>query len=174
MRPLLALKGQEENDWSQAAHAVSISDRTSIPPTPDRRRGWNLRTKQHCRDSRRIHAKTNLPLGAFANSCIFSPVIKSFADTTRETIFLGGQPSRKDLKKLGGLNIAKAFERLTMLDAADEKRLLLSPSLHYHKLKGSSRYSIDADSRTSPWRIIFQWENDEMKNVQLVTIEDTH
>lgn len=101
-------------------------------------------------------------------------MIRSFADATTETIFLGGQPSRKELKKLGGLNIAKAFERLTMLDAADEKRLLLSPSLHYHKLKGSSRHSIDADSRTSPWRITFQWENDEMKNVQLVTIEDTH
>lgn len=101
-------------------------------------------------------------------------MIKSFADPTTETIFLGDQPSRSEIRKLGGLNISKAFERLTLLDAADEKRLLLSPSLHYHKLKGAARYSIDADSRKSPWRITFQWENEEMKNVQLVKIEDTH
>lgn len=110
----------------------------------------------------------------FAFLCIFSPVIKSFADPTTETIFLGEEPSRSQIRKLGGLNIHKAFERLTLLDAADEKRLLLSPSLHYHKLNGTARYSIDADSRKSPWRITFQWENEEMKDVQLVKIEDTH
>ncbi len=101
-------------------------------------------------------------------------MIKSFADTTTETIFLGGELSRKEARKLGGLNTSMAFERLTLLNAADEKRLLLSPFLHYHKLKGSGRYSIDADSRKSPWRITFQWQNDEMKDVLLVKIEDTH
>ena len=101
-------------------------------------------------------------------------MIKSFANTATETLFLFGELSHKDLKKLSGLNLSKASERLTMLDAADEKRLLLSPFLHYHKLKGSSRYSIDADSRRSPWRITFVWENSEMKNVSLVKIEDTH
>ena len=101
-------------------------------------------------------------------------VIKSFADTTTETIFHGELPDRKEIRKLGGLNIPKAFERLSLLDAADEKRLLRSPFLHYHRLKGSDRYSIDADSRRSPWRITFQWENDEMKDGLLVRIEDPH
>ncbi len=101
-------------------------------------------------------------------------MIKSFADTITETIFLGGELSRKEAGKLGGLNTLKAFERLAMLNEADEKTLLLAPFLHYHKLKGSSKYSIDADSRKSPWRITFQWENAEMRDVQLVRIEDTH
>lgn len=113
-------------------------------------------------------------LGAFAFSCIFNLVITSFADTTTETIFLGGELSRKEAKKLGTLDTTKAFERLALLNEADEKTLLLSPFLHYHKLKGTSRYSIDADSRKSPWRITFQWENAEMTDVQLVRIEDTH
>jgi plasmid maintenance system killer protein len=101
-------------------------------------------------------------------------VIKSFADFITETIFLGAKLNRKEAAKLGELNTLKAFERLAMLNEADEKTLLLIPFLHYHKLKGSSRYSIDADSRKSPWRITFQWENSEMKDVQLVRIEDTH
>jgi len=41
-------------------------------------------------------------------------------------------------------------------------------------LKGTNRYSIDADSRKSLWRITFEWEDDEMKDVLLVKIEDTH
>jgi len=104
----------------------------------------------------------------------FQSVIRSFADTTTETIFLGGDLSRKEARRLGNLDRTKAFERLAILNEADEKTLLLAPFLHYHKLKGSSRYSIDADSRKSPWRITFQWENSEMKDVQLVKIEDTH
>ena len=101
-------------------------------------------------------------------------MIRSFADTATEKLFLTGELSRKELKKLGGLNLSKATERLTMLDSADEKSLLLSHFLHYHKLQGTARYSIDADSRKSPWRITFEWENLEMKNVSLVKIEDTH
>jgi len=81
---------------------------------------------------------------------------------------------RKEIKKIGNLNPVKVFERLNMLHDSDEKALLLSPSLHYHRLKGSAKYSIDADSRKSPWRITFQWESEEMKNVELVRIEDTH
>ena len=102
------------------------------------------------------------------------PVIKSFADTITETLFLGGKVSRKEAAKLGPLNMVKAYERLAMLNEADEKALLLSHFLHYHKLKGTNRFSIDADSRRSPWRITFQWDNAEMKDVQLVRIEDTH
>ncbi len=56
----------------------------------------------------------------------------------------------------------------------DAYLLLLMPFLHYHRLKGSARYSIDADSRKSAWRITFEWENFQMKDVQLVRIEDTH
>lgn len=104
----------------------------------------------------------------------FSAVIRSFADTTTEKLFLGEELSRKESKKLGALNPVKAFERLAILNEADEKSLLLISSLHYHNLRGTSKYSIDADSRKSPWRITFQWENSEMKNVELVRIENTH
>ena len=110
----------------------------------------------------------------FAFQCIFLHVIRSFADTATEKIFLGEALSRKESNKFGTLNTIKAFERLAILNEADEKSLLLIPALHYHKLKGTSKYSIDADSRNSPWRITFQWENAEMKNVELVRIEDTH
>lgn len=101
-------------------------------------------------------------------------MIKSFADPLAEKLFLGSEITRKEANKLGTLNPVKAFERLAILNEADEKSLLLIPALHYHKLKGTSKYSIDADSRKSPWRITFQWENAEMKNVELVRIEDPH
>ena len=104
----------------------------------------------------------------------FFTVIKSFADTLTEKLFLGSELSRKELNKLGSLNPVKAFERLAILNEADEKTLMLLPALHYHKLKGTSKYSIDADSRKSPWRITFQWENAELKDIELVRIEDTH
>ena len=104
----------------------------------------------------------------------FTSVIRSFADTTTEKLFLGEELSRKETNKLGTLNPIKAFERLAILNEADEKSLLLTPALHYHKLQGTSKYSIDADSRKSPWRIAFQWENLEMKNVELARIEDPH
>jgi plasmid maintenance system killer protein len=104
----------------------------------------------------------------------FREVILSFADKTTEKIYLGEPLSRKEASKLGALNTLKAFERLAILHAADEKTLMLIPALHYHKLKGTSRFSIDADSRKSPWRISFRWENDQMKDVSLVRIEDTH
>ena len=91
-----------------------------------------------------------------------------------EKLFLGAEMSRKEINKLGTLNAVKAFERLAILNEADEKSLMLIPLLHYHKLKGTAKYSIDADSRKSPWRITFQWENAEMTNVELVRIEDTH
>ncbi len=87
----------------------------------------------------------------------FLPVIQSFADTTTEKLFLGEGLNRKETNKLGSLNPVKAFERLAILNEADEKALLLMPFLHYHKLKGTARYSIDADSRKSPWRNTFQW-----------------
>ena len=118
--------------------------------------------------------KTNSILFLFAFRCIFLLVIRSFADAATEKIFLGEDLTRKESNKFGTLNPIKAFERLAILNEADEKSLLLIPALHYHKLKGTSKYSIDADSRNSPWRITFQWENAEMKNVELVRIEDTH
>lgn len=101
-------------------------------------------------------------------------MIQSFADTLTEKLFLGEEMSRKEINKLGTLNLVKAFERLAILNEADEKALRLIPALHYHKLQGTSKYSIDADSRNSPWRITFRWENAQMQNVELVKIEDTH
>ncbi len=101
-------------------------------------------------------------------------MILSFADTLTKKLFLGEGMSRREINKLGTLNPVKAFERLAILNEADEKILRLIPALHYHKLLGTSKYSIDADSRKSPWRITFQWKNSEMQNVELVKIEDTH
>jgi plasmid maintenance system killer protein len=101
-------------------------------------------------------------------------MIKSFASSVTEKIFLGEALNKKERKSLGSLNLKKAAERLVLLYIAEEKMLLTSPALHYHKLQGSDRYSIDADARNSKWRITFCWENKEMKDVELVRIEDTH
>lgn len=101
-------------------------------------------------------------------------MIKSFADVLTEKVFLGENLSRKEINNLGNLDQVKAFERLAILNEADQKALMLIPAVRHHKLKGTSKYSIDVDSRKSPWRITFQWENAEMKNVELVRIEDTH
>jgi plasmid maintenance system killer protein len=101
-------------------------------------------------------------------------VIKSFSDMTTKKIYLGESLTKKDRKRIGSLNIEKAKERMMMLATADEKRLLMAVYLHYHALRGTGRYSIDADSRRSPWRITFAWSGDEMVDVELVTIENTH
>jgi len=101
-------------------------------------------------------------------------MIKSFSGTLTEKIFNGETLTKKDRKSIGSLNVTKAQERLVLLHTADEKVLLTAPSLKYHSLKGKGLYSIDADARNSKWRITFCWENEEMKNVELVKIEDTH
>jgi len=101
-------------------------------------------------------------------------VIKSFRDELTAKIFSGTKLTKKERKQIGALKVEKAETRLDLLDSADEKDLLHAPHLFYHNLKGTNRYSIDADSRKSPWRITFEWEDDEMKDVLLVKIEDTH
>jgi plasmid maintenance system killer protein len=101
-------------------------------------------------------------------------VILSFADAFTEKIFKGERLTRQEAKALGDLRINKAQERLQLLNAATEKQLLLTPPAHYHALKGTNRYSIDANNRSSKWRITFSWEKDNLSNVELVTIEDTH
>ena len=121
-----------------------------------------------------IHQKANLSLVLFAFWRIFCHVILSFADTLTEKLFLGLELTRKETKQIGNLNTVKTFERLAILNEADEKSLLLIPFLHYPKLHGTKKFSIDADSRKSPWRITFQWENAEMKNVEIVKVEDAH
>ena len=55
-----------------------------------------------------------------------------------------------------------------------EKDLLTLHSLHYHKLHGTGRNSIDANSRNSKWRITFAWADQALTDVSLVKIEDTH
>lgn len=104
----------------------------------------------------------------------FEGVIKSFRDKLTEKVFSGEKLTIKERKLLGSLKLEKAEARMDQLDSAEEKDLLLAPHLHYHHLTGTGRYSIDADSRKSPWRITFEWEGDEMTNVILVKIEDTH
>ena len=101
-------------------------------------------------------------------------MIESFVDEITRKIFEGEELSRKDLKRLGDLRIDKAQERLHVLNQASERDLLSLRSLHYHRLHGLRRYSIDADSRHSKWRITFEWSHEHLKNVSLVRIEDTH
>lgn len=91
-----------------------------------------------------------------------------------EKIFLGEDLSRQEAKKLGELNLDKAQERLAVLNQTSEKDLMTLPFLNYHALHGTGRYSIDANSRRSKWRITFDWADDEHVDVQLVLIEDTH
>ena len=101
-------------------------------------------------------------------------MIKSFADLITEKVFLGQTLTNKETKQLGGIRLDKAQERLLILHHASEKDFLTLHSLHYHKLHGTDRYSIDANSRASKWRITFCWANQELTNVSLVKIEDTH
>jgi len=101
-------------------------------------------------------------------------VIRSFADQATEKIFRGEKLTRKEEKQFGGLRTDKAQERLAILNQATERDLLMLQVLHYHKLHGEGRYSIDANSRNSRWRITFAWVNDELTDVELVEIEDTH
>lgn len=101
-------------------------------------------------------------------------MIRTFADEATKKIFCGEKLTRKEEKHFGGLRIEKAQERLAILNQASEKDLLNLHSVHYHKLHGNSRYSIDANARNSKWRITFVWANDELTDVQLVKIEDTH
>jgi plasmid maintenance system killer protein len=77
-------------------------------------------------------------------------VIKSFGDQLTEKIFSGEKLTTKERKQIGALKVEKAETRLDQLDTAEEKDLLRAPHLFYHHLKGTHRYSIDADSRKSP------------------------
>jgi plasmid maintenance system killer protein len=101
-------------------------------------------------------------------------VIRSFSDPVAEKIFRGEKLSRKEQNSLGDLRLEKAQERLVILNQAAERDLMNLQSLHYHKLHGEGRYSIDANSRNSKWRITFTWANEELTDVELVEIEDTH
>jgi plasmid maintenance system killer protein len=101
-------------------------------------------------------------------------VIRSFADSVTEKLFRGDELTRKEMKGLGDLRMEKAQERLAILNQSSERDLLNLRSLSYHKLHGEGRYSIDANSRSSKWRITFAWANEELTDVQLVRIEDTH
>ncbi|MEI6674902.1 MAG: hypothetical protein WCO57_06970 [Verrucomicrobiota bacterium] len=101
-------------------------------------------------------------------------MIRSFADPLTEKIFLGEALTKKETRYLGDIRLDKAQERLVILHHALEKDLLTLHSLHYHKLHGTGRYSIDANSRASKWRITFAWANSQLTDVSLVKIEDTH
>jgi plasmid maintenance system killer protein len=101
-------------------------------------------------------------------------MIKSFADALTEKIFRGDDLTKKEARQLGDIRIDKAQERLLILHHSTERELLTLHSLHYHKLHGTGRYSIDANSRNSKWRITFAWADQELTDVSLVQIEDTH
>ena len=101
-------------------------------------------------------------------------MINSFSNPLTEKIFNGENLNKKDRKHVGSLNLFKAQARLALLDESSEKELMLVNGANYHSLSGTNRYSIDADVRNSKWRITFCWEDEEMQDVELVIIEDTH
>jgi len=101
-------------------------------------------------------------------------MIDSFSDSITEKVFLGESLTYREIKRLGDLRMNKAQERLVILNHSTEKDLLSLHSFHYHKLHGTERYSIDANSRTSKWRITFIWTSKQLSDVALVKIEDTH
>ncbi|MBC8325927.1 MAG: hypothetical protein H8E27_09910 [Verrucomicrobia subdivision 3 bacterium] len=101
-------------------------------------------------------------------------MIVSYLDSVTEKIFAGEDLSRKESKRFGDLDVDKAQERLAILNQASEQDLLTLPVLHYHALRGTKRYSIDANSRRSKWRITFAWKDDQLCDVELVKIEDPH
>jgi plasmid maintenance system killer protein len=96
-------------------------------------------------------------------------MIQSFSDEATRKIFLGEELNRKEQRQFGDLRIDKAQERLAILNQATEKDLLA-----LHALRGSGRYSIDANSRNSKWRITFAWVDERAVDARLVKIEDTH
>ena len=100
-------------------------------------------------------------------------MIKSFSDEPTRKIFDGEALTRKEIRVFGSMNLTKTKQRLDILNEATQTNLLQFSSLHYHSLH-NGRYSIDADSRKSKWRITFSWENEECTDVELVKIEDTH
>ncbi|MFT5905877.1 MAG: plasmid maintenance system killer protein [Cryomorphaceae bacterium] len=100
-------------------------------------------------------------------------MIKSFSNTVTEKIFNNEPLTRKETRSFGDLNLGKAYERLKILNRVSQTDLLQLPPLRDHTLY-NGRYSIDASSRRSIWRIIFEWSNEELTDVELVNIEDTH
>ncbi len=101
-------------------------------------------------------------------------MIKSFCTTLTEKVFNGETLFKKEREASSNLNQVKAQEALKVLDKSTEKQLLTTPSLFYHRLSGTDRYSIDANGRKSKWRITFACVDGEKTDVELVRIEDTH
>ena len=101
-------------------------------------------------------------------------MIQSFADPLTEKIFRGDDLTRKETRQMGDLRIDKAQERLLILHHSAETDLLNLHSLQYHKLHGTGTYSIDANSRSSKWRITFAWADQALTDVSFYKIEDTH
>ena len=127
----------------------------------------------------RIHklqqrCEAKIPLRCSPFGLQFSPVIESFADPLTEKIFRGDDLTRKETRQMGDLRIDKAQERLLILHHSAETDHLNLHSLQYHKLHGTGRYSIDANSRSSKWRITFAWADQALTDVSFVKIEDTH
>ena len=74
------------------------------------------------------YPKTKTPLAEFPFLDIIIAMIKSFDCKITKQIWTQGTIRRKDLNKLGGLDLDIAFDSLMALDNADEKTLTLIPS----------------------------------------------
>ena len=101
-------------------------------------------------------------------------MIRSFSCGITEKVFKGETLKRKEVNTLGDCNLQKARERLEALNIATENDLRILTSFHYHRIRGTDYFSIDT-KRNSAWRILFQWDDDEMKDVKLVKLTtETH
>lgn len=101
-------------------------------------------------------------------------MIKSFSCHVTEKLFKGEALRRKEANTLGNCDLRKAKERLEALNTATEQDLKMLISFHYHRIGSTEYYSIDT-KRNSAWRILFQWDDDEMTDVKLVRLtKETH
>lgn len=101
-------------------------------------------------------------------------MIKGFACKLTEKLYNGEPLRRKEINSFGDCDLCKALERLNVLNEATERDLKMLISFRYHRIGGTPYFSIDT-KRNSAWRILFQWDNDEMCDVKLVKLTtETH
>jgi len=101
-------------------------------------------------------------------------MIKSFSCKITEKLFNGEALRRKEINELGSCDLERVIIVLTRLNQMNEHDLITAISYHYHKIQGGNFYSIDT-KRNSKWRILFQWDNEELTDVKLVRLTtETH
>lgn len=86
--------------------------------------------------------------------------------------------SRKEARRLFGGDTKLAIGLLARVNALEQaetlKDIVLSPSFHFHKLRGDYNgfFAIDVKSRRSPWRIILEPLNDNSESFVPCNIDE--